>query len=369
MIMSDMRQRASSTPESATEPTAAARRTHEMGTLILAGIVGLGVYLSYRLMLPFLSAIVWAAVLGILVAPIQPRLEKHVRNPNVAAFISSSVAAIVVTVPLIFVVQQLVREAADGAALIQRTLSGSEWRDVVAGVPVLPAIIGWIEQRLDLAGAVGEIARWLTAQSGMLLRGSINQAVLLLLVFYILFYFLRDRGLAARTLEHYSPLNGSETEELVSRVVDTVHATVFGTLMVAAVQGALGGLIFWWLGLPAPAFWGLVMGLLAIIPVLGAFIIWLPTAVFLALEGDWVSALILVVWGGVIIATIDNLLYPVFVGSRLKLHTLLAFFGAVGGIILFGAAGLVLGPATISVTLALVAILKRRFRREAAPPG
>src|SRR5690554_6313518 len=108
MIMSDMRQRASSTPESATEPTAAARRTHEMGTLILAGIVGLGVYLSYRLMLPFLSAIVWAAVLGILIAPIQPRLEKHVRNPNVAAFISSSVAAIVVTVPLIFVVQQLV---------------------------------------------------------------------------------------------------------------------------------------------------------------------------------------------------------------------------------------------------------------------
>jgi hypothetical protein len=125
----------------------------------------------------------------------------------------------------------------------------------------------------------------------------------------------------------------------------------------------LGGLVFWWLNLPAPAFWGLIMGLLAIVPTLGAFVIWLPAALFLAFDGAWASALILAVWGGVIIATIDNLIYPALVGDRLKLHTLVVFFGAVGGIILFGASGLVLGPATIAVTLALVEILQARFGR------
>lgn len=101
--------------------------------------------------------------------------------------------------------------------------------------------------------------------------------------------------------------------------------------------------MFWLLGLPAPAFWGLVMGFLAIVPVLGAFVVWVSAAIYLAAEGEWVRALVLAVWGGVIIATIDNLLYPMFVGNRLKLHTVLAFIGAVGGIILFGASGLVLG--------------------------
>ena len=119
--------------------------------------------------------------------------------------------------------------------------------------------------------------------------------------------------------------------------------------------------MFWWLGLPTPVFWGAAMGLLAIVPVLGASIVWVPAAIFLALEGDWGKAVLLAVWGGVIIATIDNLLYPVLVGSRLKLHTIVALIGTIGGIVLFGVTGLILGPATIAVTLTLVEILKRRF--------
>jgi len=332
--------------------------------LILVSAAGFGIYLIYRLALPFLPAIVWAAVLGILIAPVQPHLERRLGNPNVAAFVSAFVAAVLVAIPLMFVLQQLAREAAEGAAVIERTLQTTGWRQTVADVPVLSTAIAWLEQRLDLVGVIGGFARWLTTHSATLLRGSINQAVLLLLVFYMLFYFLRDRRLVARALKDYSPLSSSEAARLVVRVVDTVHATVFGTLMVAAIQGALGGLMFWWLDLPAPAFWGFVMGLLAIVPVLGSFVIWIPAAVLLALDGEWGRALVLAAWGGVIIATIDNLLYPAFVGRRLKLHTVIAFIGAVGGIILFGAAGIVLGPATISVTLELVAILKRRFREE-----
>lgn len=196
------------------------------------------------------------------------------------------------------------------------------------------------------------------------MRGSVNQLINLLLTFYLLFYFLRDRQRAWRALADFSPLSRAETNLVARRFMDAVQATIFGTLGVAAVQGTLSGLMFWWLGLPLPLFWGVVIGLLAIVPVLGAFVVWVPAAVFLAFEGHWIKALILAAWGGIIVGGVDNLLYPILVGNRLKLHTVPALIGLIGGIILFGAPGLVLGPAVIVVTLVLVEILKKHFRSD-----
>jgi len=122
------------------------------------------------------------------------------------------------------------------------------------------------------------------------------------------------------------------------------------------VQGLLGGLMFWWLGLPAPLLWGLVMALLAVVPVLGAFIVWIPAALFLALEGEWLRALLLAGWGMLVVGTIDNLLRPVLVGRRLKLHTVPAFLSVVGGLMLFGAVGLLLGPMLLATTQFLLAL-------------
>ena len=112
--------------------------------------------------------------------------------------------------------------------------------------------------------------------------------------------------------------------------------------IVAAVQGFLGGLMFWWLVLPAPLLWGVVMGLLAIIPLLGAFIVWVSAALFLSIDGHWGQAIILSLWGLIVVATIDNLLRPILVGQRLQLPTVLAFISVVGGISVFGPAGLIL---------------------------
>ena len=149
-------------------------------------------------------------------------------------------------------------------------------------------------------------------------------------------------------------------DRLFSRVGDTVHATIYGTLVVAAVQGTLGGLMFWWLDLPAPLLWGLVMGVLAIVPVLGAFVVWIPAAVFLALDGSWGKALILALWGGVLVGGIDNVIYPILVGNRLRLHTIPAFMAIVGGLIVFGPSGLILGPMTLTVTVLLLEIWRSR---------
>jgi predicted PurR-regulated permease PerM len=184
--------------------------------------------------------------------------------------------------------------------------------------------------------------------------------VQLLLTLFLLFYFFRDRSKVLATVRSLLPLSGAEADRLFSRVYETVHATIYGTVLVALVQGALGGLMFWWLGLPAPLLWGVVMALLAIVPVFGAFIIWIPAAIFLAMSGQWGKAMILTGWGAVVIGLVDNLLYPMFVGSKLRMHTVPVFIAIVGGLALFGGSGLVLGPVTLAVTIALVEVWRRR---------
>jgi predicted PurR-regulated permease PerM len=138
---------------------------------------------------------------------------------------------------------------------------------------------------------------------------------------------------------------------------------LFGTVIVAIVQGTLGGLIFWILGLPNPLFWGMVMGLLAIIPVLGAFVVWIPAATYLALTGEWWKSAVLVAYGTVVISGIDNVLYPILAGGRLRLHTVVVFIAIVGGLTLFGASGLILGPLIAALTIGLLEIWRARAGR------
>jgi predicted PurR-regulated permease PerM len=156
------------------------------------------------------------------------------------------------------------------------------------------------------------------------------------------------------------PLSNREAGEFVERVRSMIHATIYGTVVVAAVQGALGGLMFWTLEIPGALLWGVAMGLLAIIPVLGAFVIWIPAAIGLAAQGSWGKAVVLTVWGTVVVGLIDNLLYPVLVGKEMRLHTVPVFIAIVGGLFVFGASGLVLGPVVLAVTLACIDVLRRR---------
>jgi predicted PurR-regulated permease PerM len=118
--------------------------------------------------------------------------------------------------------------------------------------------------------------------------------------------------------------------------------------------------MFWWLGLPAPLVWAVVMGLLSLIPILGTFIVWIPASIYLMLSGEWQKAITLIIWGMFVIGTIDNLLRPYLVGNRLHLHTMLVFISILGGLIVYGAAGLILGPLTLTVTYFLISIWKLR---------
>jgi predicted PurR-regulated permease PerM len=324
--------------------------------LVLMASTVFSIYICYLMTLPFISVLVWALTLAVLFAPLQCWLELKFKQSSVAAIVSIFVIGFIVVAPMIMVGQQLVIKVVDGAQLIENKVNSGEWQKSLNTQPQLAPIIRNIEKHINLPGIVKSFTTWLGTTAGELVRGSVYQVIGLFLVFYVLFFFLRDRLLALTSISALSPLTKEETYNLFKSVEDTIHATIYGTFAIAAVQGTLGGVIFWYLGFSAPLLWGLVMSILAVIPMLGASIIWAPAALFLALEGNWGSALILFAFGLLIISTVDNLLRPILVGNRLKLHTVLAFLSVLGGIILFGTAGIVLGPIMLSITIALLKI-------------
>lgn len=335
---------------------------HEWGsrrqvrTLALLVATVLGIYLCYRMAAPFLPALAWATAFAVLFAPLQRWLERRIRIQSLAALACVLVIAMIVVVPATFVGQRLIVQAASGAQLVESRFASGDWRRSLARQPGLAPIVDRIESRLDLPETVKSVTTWLSTTAGVVVRGSVVQLMGVLLTFYLLFFFLRDRERIVDSLRGLSPLSKAHTERMLRKVDDTIHATIYGTVAVAAVQGLLGGLMFWWLGLPAPLLWGLIMALLAILPVLGASVIWVPASLFLALEGSWGSALALALWGFLVVSTVDNLLRPMLVGSRLKVHTVLAFLSLVGGLVVFGMAGVVLGPVVLSVTKVLLEV-------------
>lgn len=311
----------------------------------------IGIYLCYQLAAPFMPALTWALALAILFAPLQRWLEKKLKRPSLAAAVCVLMIGLMVAVPLTFVGQQLVVQTAKAAALIESKVRSGEWREALQAQPRLAYVIDKITHQFDLTGSATTLASWLSTHAASILKGSVFQLIGVSVTFYLLFFFLRDRSAGLQWLRSQLPLPVTVMDQMIRRTADTVHATIYGLLAVSSLQGLLGGLMFWWLGLSAPLLWGVVMAVLAVMPVFGSFVIWIPAALFLAVEGSWGKALILTAWGIFVIGTADNLLRPVLVGNRLKLHTVLVFMSVVGGLLVFGAAGLILGPIALTLTL------------------
>jgi predicted PurR-regulated permease PerM len=329
-------------------------------SFVITALLLIGLYLCYRIAVPFMPALVWALTLAVIFTPLQRRIENKVPHPNLATAVSLLVVAVCVVLPATFVVTQLAAEIARGADAIRHLATKEQFRETLASQPLLSSLADWIEHQVDLPETFGRAATWLTNTAASFVRGSVTQFIGILLTFYFLFYFLRDRQRVLNSMRTLLPLSSSEMKRLYSRSTATIHATVYGTLAMAALQGLLGGLMFWILGLPSPLLWGIVMALLAIIPVLGAFVIWIPAALWLFSQGHWGKALILTAWGGIVVATIDNLIYPILVGNRIKQPTMVAFIALVGGLLVFDSAGLIIGPLVITITFLLLEIQRER---------
>jgi len=317
------------------------------------------VYLCWRILLPFLPALCWAFALAVIAGNIYGRLAR-VMARNLAAAITVVLCAVVVIVPAILLAGALVREATDLVNRITLDDGVQGLRTNLEKSALAGTVFRWLDARLDLSreaiGVVRSLAGWASSAFSSLLTGSVRMISQVGVTLFVLFYFLRDDEAILRKLRLVIPLPPSATGHLFARIAQVIRVSLCGKLVVASLQGMLGGLMFLWLGLPAPVFWGFMMAALSVFPVIGAFLVWAPAAAALALQGNWRDALLLTGWGLLIIHPVDNLLGPVLVGSALRMHTLLMFFSVIGGIAAFGAAGVVLGPLTAAVALALLEV-------------
>jgi predicted PurR-regulated permease PerM len=173
-----------------------------------------------------------------------------------------------------------------------------------------------------------------------------------------MYYLFRDGETIVNNLRGVLPLNKSQSERIFARTQEVVSASVYGVVTIAMIQGLLGGLAFWLLGLPSPVLWAVLMTFVCMIPVAGSFMVWVPLAIYLILSGHWTKAIILLAWGAFVVSTIDNFVRPKLIKNQTKLHELFVFFSVLGGMSVFGILGIVLGPVVLAITLGLLDTLR-----------
>lgn len=344
--------------ESNTSEPTVSHKGLSVGALLT--LTGVGLLLTLLVVAPFIPALVWALTFAVVAWPMYAMLLARIRRPTIASGITVVVVGLVLVIPTAFLAWQVGHQAADGFEYLRTSVESGGLRDVVTRYPRTAALFNIVGPRVNVERILQSLAPLFQRQAGFWLGAATWATIQILIALFSLFFFLRDRDACLRTARSLLPLSTSEATYFFKQIQAMIHATIYGTVIVAVVQGALGGMMFALLGIPGALLWGTAMAVLSIIPTAGAFVVWLPVAVVYAMQGDWGKATMLAAWGAMVVGTIDNLLYPVLVGKEVRLHTLPIFLSIVGGITLFGAVGIVLGPVVLAATLALIDILKAR---------
>ena len=349
------------------------RRTapERFGELLFYGILILVGYLAYLVTKPFLAPLAWAGILALTLDPIRASFATRLGRAN-AALATTLLAAVLIVGPVATLVTMLAGEVpvvVDYAKQLPEQATPERvrttWEAIRSRVPVaLPedptewlrrgaqAVAGFLAPRVG--GALANIA-------GML--GS------LFVTLFALFFLLRDSDRVLELIRRVLPFAETERERLIHETHDLVIASVGAGLAVAAVQGSIGGITFWAMGLPAPVAWGVAVGICSLIPVVGATLVWVPVALWWALSGDLMKAVILTAIGAGLIGMVDNVLRPMLLSGRASVNGLVVFIGLLGGGAAFGFVGLVLGPIILVTTGTLIEALTRRRRVGDAEQG
>ena len=337
------------------------------------GLTAIALYLCWLLLRPFFDVLGWAAVLVIVFYPLHHRLAARIRRPGLSAFISSLLVLILFVAPLIFLIVALASELTD----VARNLPGYVSSFVEHQAPLIRKFSGWLNDRLILDSARSQafIAEQLNSAGAALLGQSVGLIGDVItgifkgfFVIFTMYYLFRDGDRFVLALPEVLPFTETQSKALISRVNEVVGAGVYGVVSIALIQGILAGLAFWLLGVPSPVLWAALTAFICMIPIAGSFMVWLPASVYLIAIGQWPKAIALVLWGALIVSTIDNFLRPRLIKNHTKLHELFIFFSVLGGIKLFGLLGIVLGPVIFAVTLALLETFTRHGKEIVRKP-
>ena len=311
---------------------------------------------------PFCGAVFWGAVLAILFAPFHRRLLVALRQRrNLAALGTLLLILVIVIVPLTLVTVSLAHE---GASVYQKMKSGElnvgvYFQQAISALPASVvhtldrfglADMAELQQKLSAAAVQG--SHFIATQALSIGQNTFEFVMSFGIMLYLLFFLLRDGAELSGRIKHAIPLSPEHKRHLLDKFTTVIRATVKGNIVVAMVQGALGGLIFWILGIQGPLLWGVMMAFLSLLPAIGAGMVWGPVAIYFLLTGAVWQGVTLIAFGVLVIGLVDNLLRPVLVGKDTQMPDYVVLLSTLGGIAIFGLNGFVIGPVIAALFIA-----------------
>ena len=313
--------------------------------------------------MPFYGAILWGLIIALVFEPLHQRVLPRVGyRTNLAALCTLLVVLIVVIVPFALISTTLALEA---AGLFQRLKSGEikPWVYFQSIFESLPHWLADVLQRLGvdsfatlqtrMNAALAQGTQWIAGQALNVGQITFDLTIQLCITLYLAFFFIRDGAHMVHAARRLVPLAPQHTQELFDKFHTVILATIKGNLLVAAVQGALGGIAFWFLGVTGAVLWAVVMAFLSLVPAVGASLVWLPFAVYFLMSGALWQGIGLVAYGVLVIGLVDNLLRPMLVGKSTRLPDYMVMITTLGGMSAIGINGFVIGPLIAAMFMAI----------------
>lgn len=332
-----------------------------------------GVSLAFVLLMkPFFGPIFWAIAIALIFHPFQLFLVRRLGvRPNVNALITLTVCMLIVVIPVLVLVTSLV---AEGLGIYEQIQDGEikpgEYIDQVNNsFPAIQALlaqfdINFSEIRDRVVSLFVGGSQFLAKQALGVGQNTFQFFLGLALMVYLAFFLLRDGSKLVDLLIRALPLGDERERLLFAKFAEVTRATVKGNLLIAIIQGALGGIIFWLLGIGGALLWGVVMAIFSLLPAVGAALVWVPAAIYLAAVGNILEAVVLTIFGVVVIGLADNVLRPILVGRDTKLPDYIVLLSTLGGLAMFGINGFVMGPLVAALFMAFWGIFIREFSEE-----
>ena len=336
--------------------TAAAKTTtsDRLTTVLSYGALLLLGYFVFRIVEPFLIPLAWSAVLAIFFTPLHERIEKRLK-PTQAALVSTLGVTFLLVVPSLFLAAYTAKQAVDATAKAQAELThqGSTATDRVEGwlKKKLPASMQDTDFSEQLRQGAEKAASYLAGRLTGLVKNLVTFFVDLFLMLFALFFMFRDGHEVLRGVRHLLPFDSDIQTEMLEESRELIFASVAVALVIAAMQGALGGLAFTLVGISSPLFWAVLIAFFSLVPVVGSALIWIPAAIWIGLNGHWGKAVVIVAICGGVAGVADNIVRPVLLRNRTRLNELLLFVSVLGGIEVFGLLGIVAGPTIMAAAM------------------
>ena len=342
---------------------------------IFLGATALVVYLCLVILGPFVNVLAWSSVLAIAFSPVHRRLVEKTGRASLSALICSALVVVAIVIPLLFMIGVAVNQflalryyleqtTTDGGTIpvLEPFRRALDWLSVRFGLDTA-AVLVWMEQHAN------ELAR-LTAEYSLAIAANVTSVVVsFIFTMFAMFLLFRDGDRIVAAIEDVLPFERARSEAMLVHIRDVINGSVYGVVVIALLQGVLCGLMFWILGIPSGALWGMVTVITSVLPLVGAAAVWVPGTLYLVFTGDWAKAIVLAVWGTVVISGVDNFLRPKLVGGRVGLNELVMFFALLGGLRVFGVLGIVLGPLVFAIAASILEVLRETPAVDRVEPG